>query len=745
MIEAYRIGVNLNLTNGLTAPLTQIVKQLQLAGKETTALQSVLATLDKMDGKGMGAGIATLNKELQIAAGNVAKLKAEMAALSTTSSRSPAPVGALNGMYPRAVPTNSGYGFGGGAPLTGAAAGGGALNGMYPPASRYSGYGFGGGAPLTGAAAGGGGNFNYATGGRTNPMDAYGNGGSVRSVYAGGGGGGANGSNSNPYTTMFAGGILAGVGKGLLGAVLSPMDAAREYELSFTKFKTLNLGDTVNTQADQFARSANLMSVSAKDLMETMSESVGLFGGFDMAKAIAPQVAMLNVANSAIFKGKIGKIDEGSVRDLAKFIDRRGGTKDTTTFMRNLDLAQKMVTGSGGFIKLKDLANFSQYGGLAFRGLSDEGLLNMSGILQEQGGARAGTGLMSMYQNLIGGRTPIKTMYQIQGMGLGKIHDQVHAGVGGKKITSKIMGDIKEGALLQSNPTEWWRSVAIPAMVAHGVKSDAEQLKMVNLMMSNRTGSNQASIMTTQQFQVMRDASVTKNAMGYEQTISAWKADPNSKFADMMAKWNGLMIELGTATIPVLISGITRLIPVLISMANFARENKTVIKYLVFALGGLAIAGIVAGGVLLFGGALTMIGSIGLAGMGAGLVAVGGGLLHVIAAIAAFKVAYAAGSWINEKIVNPGVQAITGNKNDTLGSAIYDWTHKKEGMRPPGFDPVASKQNKTVVHTTVNLDGKPILKLVDTHMSKQANKPMAGTSRHDGNMSLQPVGATGSW
>jgi len=248
------------------------------------------------------------------------------------------------------------------------------------------------------------------------------------------------------------GGAFIGAGAFGLSLFEGPINAVRSYELAFTKFKTMNLGDEVNAQADKFARSANLMGVSAKDLMTTMSESVGIFGNFAEAQKLAPKIAALNAANSAIFEGKIGPIDEGASRSLAKFIDRRGGTKDEADFMRNLDLAQRLVTGSGGFIKFRDLDQFSQQGGTAFRSLSDAGILNMALLLQEQGGAKAGTSLMSVYQNLIAGRTPKKTMAMLQEVGLGHIEMEEHATVGGKSLKSLVMRDVKGAGLLQANP-----------------------------------------------------------------------------------------------------------------------------------------------------------------------------------------------------------------------------------------------------------------------------------------------------
>ncbi|UQV43451.1 hypothetical protein KIV45_15905 [Janthinobacterium lividum] len=395
------------------------------------------------------------------------------------------------------------------------------------------------------------------------------------------------------------GGLMLGVGVGMLALLKAPMDAARQYELAFTKFKTLNLGESVNKQADQFARGANLIGVSSKDLMTTLSESVGLFGGFDVAKKLAPHLANLNKANSAIFGGKLDHIDEGSTRALMKFIDRRGGTHDEGTFLRNLDLAQRMVTGSGGFVKFRDLDQFSQQGGTAFRGLSDQGILNMSLLLQEQGGARAGTSLMSLYQNLIAGRTPKKTMGLLQEMGLAKLSTETHGSVGGKPLKAMVMKDIKGGELLQANPPEWIRTVFLPALQANGVTSEAQILKRTNDLISNRTASNQASIMGTQILQMIRDANLAKNAMGANQTIQAYKNDPNSKFADLQAKYNGLMVELGLVVLPMAIKALQVLTPQLRGFGEWIRENPRTVKLLASAFVGLAASLAIRGTILL--------------------------------------------------------------------------------------------------------------------------------------------------
>lgn len=564
------------------------------------------------------------------------------------------------------------------------------------------------------------------------------------------------------------GGLMLGAGVGMLALFKAPLDAARQYELAFTKFKTMNLGDVVNKQADQFARGANLMGVTSKELMNTMSESVGLFGSFDMAQKVTPVLAQLNKANSAIFQGKLDHIDEGSTRSLMKFIDRRGGTHDEVSFMQNLNLAQKMVTGSGGFIKFRDLDQFSQMGGTAFRGLSDQGIMNMTLLLQEQGGAKAGTSLMSIYQNLVAGRTPKKTMAMLQEFGLGTLAMQEHATVGGKSMKSMVMTDIKGASLLQSDPASWMRDVFLPALSAKGITDTPGILKATNDMLSNRNASNQGSIMTTQVMQLLRDAKLSGNAMDVNQTIGAYKKDPNSKFADLQARYNGLLVELGIVVLPVAISAIEKLIPMIKSMSEWVRENHGSAKLLVSAFIALATGLAIRGTVLLLSAALK---GLGLASANASQEVSKSSKL--IGAASSFFVGWQLGTWLHDVVTEgtkfdawlggviahlmapfssdarSAVETTTGRKIGSIGAGV----HSLAGIMPilplrvvdalinggeGGAIAPAKKQQVVVEHTT-KLDGGVLFKSTSLHMGKAVQAPQLGSGRFDpGMMPLSP-------
>ena len=394
-----------------------------------------------------------------------------------------------------------------------------------------------------------------------------------------GGGGGGGGGWGRRHGGLHGGNIhagsggigIGGVGMGLADSAMVPLagafvaayvghafyEGAKDYQDEFMRFKSLNLGDHINEEADKFVKASHTFGVSQTELMKAMAESVGLFGSFEEASKFTPALVTLGKANAAIFGDKLGSLDDEGLKNLLKFIDRRGGFKDEATFNRNLNLAERLVTGSGGFLKFQDLGAFSQNAGTAFRSLSDEGLMHMEGLMIEQGGQKAGTALMSLYQNLVAGRTPKKTMGLLQDLGLAQLEEQTHGSVGGKPLKSLVMTNIQGSDLLQSDPAKWMTDVLLPALQAKGITKESDVLKAVNDVLSNRNASNQGSIMTAQEFQVLRDYKLAKGAMGAGDVVNMYKDSASGAERDFAAAWTDFKKEFGQTMLPA-ITGMLR-------------------------------------------------------------------------------------------------------------------------------------------------------------------------------------------
>lgn len=574
------------------------------------------------------------------------------------------------------------------------------------------------------------------------------------------------------------GGLMLGVGAGMLALMKGPIDAAREYELALTRFKTLNLGDVINSEADKFARGSNLIGVSSKVLVDTLRESYGMIGNIDTAKQIAPMIAQLNVANSTLFGGKIGKIDEGATRSIMRFIDMRGLTDSPAEIKHGLDLAQKMVTGSGGALKFSDLEQFARRGGSAFKGMSDDGLVMMATVIQEMGGAAAGTGLMSAYQNLVAGRTTKKTMASLQDLGLAQLGYVNHGNVGGKDYKTLQITEMQDAKTLRENFPQWIMNNVIPALEKKGITDIGGQAAAVNNILSNRTGSNLGVSFATQFVQTLRDAKMVKNAMGVDATINAFKNDPNSKFADLQAKYNGLMVELGITVLPMVIRVLEKIIPMLRSMSDWINRNQTLARGLAYAFAALAAGLAMRGTVLLLSAAFRGLGlallfsnvggPAGIAKMAPLIGGIGTKLGQLANIGLAFGAGWTVGTILNDTLISgtkfgdwigslmahlaaPFSQeardAIEMNSGKKWGQFGPDTTYAGGGDKPGSFYDQRAKKSAMDSHTPsgsrpvqvstqVNMDGFKVASIVSTHQSKAASGPQLGSGRFDTSMTL---------
>lgn len=436
------------------------------------------------------------------------------------------------------------------------------------------------------------------------------------------------------------GGAMAGVGFGALSLFRAPLEAAKEYETAHARFKTLNLGEEVNKQADAFARGTQAFGASSTQLMETLRESIGMFGDIGIAKQVAPLLAELNAANSAMFQGKVAGIDEGAVRAIMRFNDMRGLTNTATDFKRGLDLAQKLVTGSGGALKFTDLEQLAKRGGAAFKGLSDDGVMMLATVMQEQGGSATGTALMSLYQNLVAGRTTKKAMAMLSQSGLAELGYVEHGTVGGKPYKTMQVTGIKGEELLRTNPGQWLMTYGVDAAKKSGAKTDSEVIAFMNNLISNRTGSNLAATFTTQSLQAMRDFKLVSGAMGAQQTIGTFKDTTQGRLVEMQAKWNKVLSELGSTILPIAIRAAEGLTTVIKGAIKFAQEFPTLTKGLTIALGVLAGLVAVGGTVMLASAAFQALGlALAFSAVGgvAGLAALAAPILGIAAALGIFS------------------------------------------------------------------------------------------------------------
>ena len=549
------------------------------------------------------------------------------------------------------------------------------------------------------------------------------------------------------------GGAMAGAGAFGLSLFKGPLEEAKEFQVEVAKFEALGLGDKMNRDAVEFAKGMKTYGTSLTENMVLFRDAQTVFrdsGDLHHAEMVTPMLAKMKFANEALYGAGKGAQMEGKFMDMLKVIEMRRGLNSPDEFAKQANMVQQVLTTSGGRVDATQYLNLIKTGGVAAKSLSNQAMYyQLEPLIQEMGGNRVGTGLMSAYSNLMLGRTTVQSAKELERLGLlNKDHVEYNK-IG--MIKRILPGGLKGGDTLAESPVDFLEKVLLPAFRAKGITGEKETLQELGMVFSNRTASQLFSTMFLQLAQIRKGEQMSAGAMNIDQADAKARETMAGKEIELHKKWKDVLNALGTTVLPIAIKAVEGLTVVVRGIVNFAREWPRLTQWLVVGFG--VLSGIVAAGGTLalatagfkaLGLALAMGGATG--GIGGMLGGVAGGLGLLTKAAGVFMAAYAGwqiGGWLNDNVINPGVEKLTGQKGQTLGGWIYDKTHKEydpnEGSR---F--VKGKIGETVQGGgDVYLDREKVGKVLWSDMNKELRRPMAGTSRPDGRMSMTPVGASG--
>lgn len=527
------------------------------------------------------------------------------------------------------------------------------------------------------------------------------------------------------------GAVTAGIGTGMLSMLRGPVQEAIEYERAFARFKQLNLGDAINADAQKFTKGTKVFGASAIDLTNTLRDLHAVMGNYDEAKAIAPKFAQLSASNAILFNGK-GQYDEREARAIMKVAEMRGGKNSLEAFWREVDIAQKFKSGTGGAVTGIDLQNFSMRAGTAMRGLGDDAFLKWEPLIQELGGSSAGTAFMSMYQNLVAGRTTMRAAGELMKLGLLDPKKVQYTSIG--TIKRILPGALTNNDLAKSDMLGWIEKTLLPSLAKHGITAPDQISGAINDLLTNRTGSNVASISATQMGAILKNFGVNKNSMGVDETIANAQSTTAGAAADLAKKWIDLKIIMGEAVTPALktvVSGLTWFLETL-------RKYPNLTKTLVIGFAGLAAALAFGGTVILltaaFGGLKIVMGAL---AVGLGLIS--WPVLGAVAAIAALGTAIWY-FWDDLKDIYKGVRHFLGLSTGGASGSWGEPTHgasaswKTDGVAPRG---IAAKEKSPTILT---MDGRVVGEIISKHQGNSLMRPQTGPSRFDMNMAPMPAG-----
>jgi hypothetical protein len=392
------------------------------------------------------------------------------------------------------------------------------------------------------------------------------------------------------------GGLMFAGGLGLAAMFKTPLDEAKKFQNETERFRSLGLGDAVTTDAVKFAKGMNSYGTSIRENLGLLRDAQTVFGDFHEAQMVTPLLSRMKFANAALYGDEGGSMKDKAFMDMLKVIELRGGLASEQAFLKQANMVQQVQTATGGRVGANEFLNFIKTGGVAAKGLKDENFYYMmEPLIQEMGGQRVGTGLMSGYQNLVQGRTTVRAANELMRLGLLDPKMVEYSTTGNIKQVKP--GALKGADLMVSAPMEWLQKVLLPSFAAKGITGNQQILNEIGAIFTNRTAAQLYSTMYQQQAVIAKNSKLNAGAAGIDELEKNAKNTLAGKELEFGAKWKDLMLNLGNVVLPLAIKALDKLNPALVKFGEWMNENPGKVKAFTYALLGLS-AFLIGGGLI---------------------------------------------------------------------------------------------------------------------------------------------------
>jgi hypothetical protein len=547
------------------------------------------------------------------------------------------------------------------------------------------------------------------------------------------------------------GGATAGVGfagLGMIGAMVKPsMEYA--HQLNIMNMAGLKHKELAEAVGDAWKNTGEIITTTATENLRSLLDLRNVLGNMDEARMALPIVSRIQAVLASSSGGQISGNSKELAYSMAKALDVIGAAQNKQMFERQAEMMAKVIIATQGRVTPEAFKSTMVYARQARYRLSDEFKYEiLPSLIQENaasgggGGGSRGVGpmLAAFYRFTNQGYVNKKSLEELKSLGL------VDPSTALKTTTSgTTVGPLLGAELAAQNPFLWVQTVLVPALRRKygNLSNDQLMAHVGEITRGNQLATSLIGEFAYKPVNFLRDQA---NIRGTMSTADAYKAavsnDPNTAFKALHAQWENFKTAFTMGVVPVLIPALIKLTNAFNALGDWARKHPNLAKDL--AVGFTALFGAMAlGGVV-----LTTTAAFKALGLALGVGSASGGLAGTIRSVASafgvlskaggvFLAAYAgwkAGGWLNDNVVNAGIQKLTGDKNQTLGGWIYDVTHKDSPY-------VAGAPGKSVqVTTKINVDGRKVAEAVSHHQAKAAGQPFAGTGAFDYGVAAPPVG-----
>ncbi|QKL72011.1 phage tail protein [Ralstonia solanacearum] len=394
-----------------------------------------------------------------------------------------------------------------------------------------------------------------------------------------------------------AGATAAGMAAG--APLLKGLGEAKHYDLERVRIGALGLGDESTKEALAFAEKMKAYGVSQVEKAELMRDAMSVFADTHHAELVMPTLAKMKFANAAVFGQADGAENERKFVDMLKVIELRGGLASEGEFKKQADMVQKVITATGGRVQADEWLNVIKTGGLAAKGADDKAFYyTLEPLVQEMGGNRVGTAMMSAYQNLYQGKTTKRALHNLDNFGLIADRSKVKEDKAGQ-VSFMDPGALKGADLFRQNQFAWLEKVLLPTLAAKGITDRKQVEDAIGSIFSNRTAAGLFAQMYLQRQQIHKNMRLNEGAAGIDQLEARAKGTAQGQELDTLGKVHDLEKALGEKVLPLYARGLELVGKAAEGATSFMQNHPTLAKAAAVAVGALAASLLVLGPIML--------------------------------------------------------------------------------------------------------------------------------------------------
>ena len=582
------------------------------------------------------------------------------------------------------------------------------------------------------------------------------------------------------------------------------VDAASKYHAVLERISRFDPG--VAAANEKFLKGLDVKGMSLTDVGQLFGGAQTILQSSAQAQDVTKLLAQARTAFGAATGVKDGaQLDSMALAALKVAQMRDGvigkdGKIDVKKVEETFDMLVNTALASNGGVLPKDYLEAMQGGKLSGAlKPSEAAAFGLKQFMQANGGSKASVDAMSTLQGWAAGNMSATVAHELQRV---KLLDPkaVHRDKAGR-ITSVDATGMTNAANFANNPLQYLLDEIVPALKKSGFSGDSLNTKLGSLLGMK----GEKNILQQLEHEKDRAGLYLQNAKNGPGTVKLYEKENEGlegKLKDYEAKKTNLNIALGEHILPLAISGLEKFNSMLDGITKWAQENPGTTKTLMALATGLTFLskasttlslplpggrGKGGGGVgrglsniakSLGRGALRLGAGVGRtamsvlragSGLGRGLLSAAGTLVRsplaaraagmlgsAGAVIGAGYGGYRLGTYVNDNVISPLVERVSGVKGATLGTFLYDVLHGDTGKKLTATTPVSSQSSQgatpanSVVKVAepkfvylkgdVTMDGRSVGQVVWKQIEGQLARPQTGAGNFNTGMQLMPSG-----